>query len=275
MLDLEAEYNNRARVPEHPQIMAAWERDAAAFRYAAATRSIFNVAYGRGKRQRYDLFRPAEGRDGPAALFLHGGYWQALDRTWFSHMAAGPTAHGVTVAVASYTLCPEATIAQIIEESRLAVAAVARRLKTPVAVFGHSAGGHLAACMLATDWSELKAELGFDPVTAALPISGLFELEPLVPTTINVNLKLDAEEARRQSPAFWAPPKGKRLVAIVGGAESSEYLRQTRDMVARWGDAGVAARAVEIPDANHFTVLAPFAEPESDLTMGLVALARG
>jgi arylformamidase len=275
MLDLEAEYNNRARVPEHPEIMKGWERDAAAFRHAAATRAIFNVAYGRRKRQRYDLFRPAEGRDGPAALFFHGGYWQALDRTWFSHMAAGPTANGVTVGIASYTLCPDATIAEIVDESRLAVAAVARRLKTPVAVFGHSAGGHIAAALLATDWSELTAELGFDPVTAALPISGLFELEPLVPTTINEKLQLNAEEARRLSPLFWAPPKGKRLVAVVGGAESSEFLRQTRDIVERWGAGGVAARAVEIPGADHFTVLAPFADPQSDLTMGLVALARG
>src|SRR5262249_51562513 len=113
MLDLEAEYDNRARGPEHPKHFEAWEHDAAGVRVAAASRAIFNVAYGRGKRQRFDLFRPAEGRGGPAALFFHGGYWQAFDRTSFSHMAGGANAHGVTVAIASYTLCPQATVAEI------------------------------------------------------------------------------------------------------------------------------------------------------------------
>lgn len=275
MLDLEAEYDNRARVPEHPQHLANWERDAAAFRFAAATRALFNVAYGRKRRQRFDLFRPVEGRGGPVAMFLHGGYWQALDRNSFSHMAAGANAHGVTVAVVGYTLCPETTVAGIVEEARSAVAAIAKRMHSPVTVFGHSAGGHLAAAMLASDWSALTAELGFEPVTAALPVSGLFDLEPLVPTKVNDKLKLDRDEARRLSPLAWDPPRGKRIVAVVGAAESSEYLRQTHTLVERWGAAGVAARAVEIPDANHFSVLEPFADPNSDLTRGLVALARG
>jgi arylformamidase len=274
-LDLEAEYDNRARVPEHPVHLAAWARDAAAYRVAVGERAVLDVPYGERPRQRLDIFQPARGGGGPIALFLHGGYWQGLGKSSFSHMAAGPNALGLTVAVAGYTLCPEIAIGGIVEEARAAVLDLARRFERPILVYGHSAGGHLAAAMVATDWAAAAPTLGFDPVLAALPVSGVFDLGPLVPTSINGKLGLDAEEARRQSPLYWTAPRRKRVVAVVGGDESSEFLRQTRDFVERWGAGGAIARAVEIAGANHFTVIAPFADPDSDLTRGLAALAKG
>ncbi len=115
-LDLDAEYNNRAMVPDHPAIMAAWVRDAAAYR-AGRPDAQLDQAYGTGERHRYDLFPAASPRAGaPILLFIHGGYWQALDKTSFSHMAAGANAHGLDVAVMSYDLCPQVKLAKIVDE---------------------------------------------------------------------------------------------------------------------------------------------------------------
>jgi arylformamidase len=276
MVDFEAEYDNRGRVPEHPAILAGWARDAAAFRAERGERAELDIAYGPGERQRLDLFHPDEASaDAPPILFIHGGYWQALDKASFSHMASGAVAHGAAVAVMGYTLCPATTVAAIVDEARAAATLLARRFARAVTVAGHSAGGHLAAALLASDWAALRGELGFAPVAAGMPISGLFDLVPLIRTTVNAKLGLDEAEARRLSPMEWAAPAGARLVAVVGGEESSEYLRQTRELVRRWGEAGVAARAVELPGANHFTVIGPLADRDSDLTRGLIALARG
>ena len=116
-MDLQAEYENRARVPENPAIIAGWQRDAAAFR-AAWSEAERDIPYGPGERERLDLFRPGPGEDWPVALFLHGGYWQALDRSFFSHLARGMLAEGVAVAVPSYDLCPQVTLATIIGQMR-------------------------------------------------------------------------------------------------------------------------------------------------------------
>lgn len=273
-LDLEFEYASPAMMQEYREHIPVWTREAAAYREAARERSELELAYGDKPRQRLDLFRPADDCRGPVALFIHGGYFQARDKASFSHLARGPNAHGVTIAIAGYTLCPQATIGEIIAELRQAVAFVCKRLARPVTVFGHSAGGHLTACMLATDWPAVDPALAADTVPAALPISGLFELEPLVPTSINGKLRLDAAEAHRLSPQFWPLPAGRPVIAYVGGNESPEYRRQSRSFVARCHAAGLPATLVEAAGASHFTVIAPLADPDSALTRDLVTLAR-
>ncbi len=265
--DYEAEYNNRARVPENLQLMAGWARDAAAYREQNAPR---RMTYGPGPRHIVDLFEA--GGDGPIVVFIHGGYWQALDGSSFSHCARGLNAHGVTLAVPTYDLCPQVSVAAIIDEMREAMRALGR-LGRPLVVSGHSAGGHLAACMLATDWPARDAALPKDLVIAAYSISGLFELEPLVGTSINKALGLDAAAARAASPLFWTPPATGSLDAVVGAEESAEYLRQSRAIVERWGAAGVATRFGTIPSANHFTAIAPLADPASALVLRLKTLA--
>jgi len=267
-IDYEAEYNNRALVPEHPAIIEGWARDAAAFRDGVTMEADF--AYGPRPRNRIDLFFPAgDARVERLAVFIHGGYWQGLDKSFFSHMAAGCIARGVAMAVPGYTLCPEVTIADIVEEMRQATRVLWDRFRVPLAISGHSAGGHLSAALLATEWGA-----NGPVVPSAQPISGLFELEPLVPTSLNAALKLDAAEAARQSPAFWpAPPAGTHLHAWVGGAESSEFLRQSRDIVDKWGAAGVETRYHAPDGLNHFTVIAPLADPDSAMTADLVDLA--
>ena len=266
-IDYEVEYNNRARVPENPALIAGWARDAAAWREQHAPRSI---PYGPGARNMIDFF-PGAG-EGPIVVFIHGGYWQALDGSFFSHLAGGLNAHGISVAVPSYDLCPGVTVDQIIQEMRAASRELAR-LGRSLVMSGHSAGGHLAACMLATDWPALDASLPANLVVAAYTISGLFDLEPLVETSINKAMRLDHAAARAASPLFWNAPARGSLDAVVGCDESAEYFRQSQTIVERWGAAGIATRFGTVPNANHFTAIAPLADPNSPMVLRIRELA--
>lgn len=268
-VDYEVEYNNRARVPENPVIIAGWSRDAAAYREAHQSR-LKVIAYGSGERNRIDLFS-GDGV-GPLVVFIHGGYWQALDGSFFSHLAGGLNAHGVDVAIPSYDLCPAVSIDEIIGEMRAAARELAK-LGRPLVVSGHSAGGHLAACMLATDWRALDRSLPEGLVSAAYAISGLFDLRPLVGTSINTALKLDEASAKAVSPLFWKSPAHGSLDAVVGANESAEYHRQSRIIVDAWGAARIATRFGTIADANHFTAIAPLADPNTPMTLRLKQLA--
>jgi arylformamidase len=267
-VDYEVEYNNRARVPENPALIAGWARDAAAYRERHAPCSM---AYGTGARNVIDFFA-GDGK-GPIVVFIHGGYWQALDGSFFSHLAEGLNAHGIDVAIPSYDLCPDVTIEQIIEEMRMAMRELAR-LGRPLVISGHSAGGHLAACLLATDWKALDGSLPEDLVIAAYTISGLFDLGPLVATSINNAMRLDAPAARAASPLFWPAPARGSLDAVVGGNESAEYFRQSQSIVEAWGGAAITTRFGTVPDANHFTAIAPLADPQSPMVSRLRELAR-
>jgi arylformamidase len=268
-VDYEVEYNNRARVPENPAIMAGWARDAAAYREANQARWRV-IPYGAGERHRIDFF--AGGSASPIVVFIHGGYWQALDGSFFSHLAAGLNAHGIDVAIPCYDLCPAVSIDDIIGQMRSASRELAK-LGRPLVISGHSAGGHLAACMLATDWRALDPSLPEALVTAAHAISGLFDLRPLVITSINNALKLDDASAKAASPLFWKPPQRGTMDAVVGGNESAEYFRQSHVIVDAWGAAGLATRFGTVPDANHFTAIAPLADPGSPMVSRLKALA--
>jgi arylformamidase len=266
-IDYEVEYNNRARVPENPALIADWAKDAAAYR---ATRAPRSISYGRGARHLIDFF-PGDG-NGPIVVFIHGGYWQALDGSSFSHLAAGLNTHGVSVAIPSYDLCPHVTVDQIIGEMRTASRELAR-LGQPLVISGHSAGGHLAACLLATDWPAFDASLPANLVSAAYAISGLFDLGPLIGTSINKAMGLDQDTARAVSPLFWPAPSGLSLDAVVGENESAEFFRQSRTIVDLWGNANVATRFGTVPGANHFTAIAPLADPDSPMVMRLKQLA--
>jgi arylformamidase len=255
---LEAEYNNRARVPEHPAHLAAWARDSAAWREACPAVELA-LAYGAGERERLDLFWPnAAARDAPVALFIHGGYWQGLGREWVSHCARGLNRQGVAVAVPSYDLCPAVGIANIVAQMRAAARMLHARHGRRLLAAGHSAGGHLAAMLLALEPAAIRA---------ALAISGVFELEPLRHTSVGTALRLDAAMARALSPRFLPRPAG-RIHCVVGGAESGEYLRQSREMAAAW-----AGGYEVLPGADHFTVLAPLADPASDVVTRAKSLA--
>ncbi|MDB5655992.1 MAG: Arylformamidase [Tardiphaga sp.] len=268
MIDLEVEYNNRARVPENPVLIAGWARDAKAYREAYPAWHV--MRYGTGARHTIDFF-PAEHK-GPIVVFIHGGYWQALDPSFFSHLAAGLNAHGISVAIPSYDLCPQVSVGDIIEQMRAATRELAK-LGRRLVMSGHSAGGHLAACMLATEWRALDAALPADLVAAVYSISGLFDLGPLVPTSVNTPLHLNDLSARDVSPLFWPVPSHGSLDAVVGGEESSEYFRQSQALVECWG-VSIPSSYQAIAGANHFTVIAGLADPQSPMTLRLKQLAQ-
>lgn len=268
-IDLEAEYNNRARVPDHPVHMAAWDRDAAAYR--ATARCELDVAYGPGERHRLDLFHPPGGdAGGPLIVFIHGGYWQAFEKSSSSHLARGANERGFSVAVPSYDLAPNVTLSAIMAEMETAADFLMHRTGQPLVVTGHSAGGHLAACLMARSPKALKR-----PIVAGMPISGLFDLVPLVSTSLNRGLGLTVEEARRLSPIYAAPPLDSRVVAVVGAEESDEYRRQSSAFAAQWGAMDAATRVIEVPGTHHFDVIAGLADPGDALVETLVELAAG
>ncbi len=272
-LDLESEYNNRARVPEHPAIIAKWKADADAFR-TSHTHSEVGLAYGASAHQILDIFWPDASRDAPLALFIHGGYWQALHPSYFSHLACAANRHGVAFALCGYDLCPQVKLGEIIEQVRASALFLWRRYGRRLVASGHSAGGHLTACLLATQWEQYDSSAPGDLVPYGLSISGLFDLLPLVPTTVNRALHLDAAEAARNSPLHWPLPGGREMDAWVGGAESSEYLRQSRTVAEEWAGRGALTAYREIAGANHFTVLEPLSDPESEISLRLAALSH-
>jgi arylformamidase len=273
-INYEVEYDNRARVPEHPEIFARWHREAEAYR-AAARGAELGLAYGPSPRQTIDLF-PAQddGGQAPLALFIHGGWWRTLAPSEFSQMAAGPNAHGVTVAVAGYDLCPTVSIATIIEQMRAACLFLWQKRRQRIMVYGHSAGGHLAACMLATDWKTLDPSAPADLVPAAYAISGVFDLAPLTQISINQDLRLDAKSAHDCSPLYWCVPAGRSLDAVVGALESSEFLRQSKTIAEAWQQGMATTRYEAIAGANHFTVLDPLPDANSAMTKRVVELAK-
>lgn len=272
-MDLEAEYNNRARVPEHPEIIAGWTADAENYRGAAECE--LDLRYGEGARCTLDLFHPAHGHaDAPVALFIHGGYWQAMDAKTFSGLARGLNGHGISVAMPSYDLCPDVGVGDIAEQMRQCCAFLWQRLQKPLTVFGHSAGGHLTAAMVATDWPAYDASLPQDLCVRGYAISGLFELAPLVGTSLNTALGLDAESAGTLSPLNQPVAHATHLTAAVGGRESSEFLRQSKTVCDVWRRHGVETAYREIDGKDHFTVISDLADPDSAMVREIVALTR-
>jgi arylformamidase len=273
-IDYEVEYNNRARVPEHAEIFVRWQRDAEQYRAAAASegRAELGIRYGTKARETIDLFVPESGGATPLALFIHGGYWRSLDPSMFSQCAGGLNQRGVTVAVAGYELCPQAKISEIIDATRQACLYLWRRFGRRLMVYGHSAGGHLTACMVATDWKALAPDAPADLVPAGYSISGLFDLGPLVHVAMNEDLRLDPEEAHRVSPLYWPVMPGRALDAVVGARESSEFLRQSRAVAEAWRQGEAETRYEEIADKNHFTILDPLTDANSAMVARLVDL---
>ena len=270
MLDYEAEYNNRRRVPESLAIAARWAAASAA--YAKAAHAELDQPYGSGERQKYDLFH-APDRRGGLIVYIHGGYWQRGDRKEYAFIAEAFNRQGLDVAIPSYTLCPAASVVDIVAELRLCLAAIWQKTRAHPLVIGHSAGGHLTAAMLATDWSRI-AGVPATLLSVGCAISGLFELAPLVGTSLNDALRLDAASAREASPLLWPPPpKERSLLAAVGELESGEFHRQSRDIVASWATAGLRTEYLSVPNTNHFTILDALVRPDGALFKRVVALA--
>ena len=269
--DWDDAYANAAHIPGAAAIFEAWPRDSAAFRARAGGR--LDLPYGAHPREVYDLFAPAGAAAG-LIVYFHGGYWKAYDKSASSWLAAGPVARGWAVAVPSYPLCPEARIGDIARSAARAVAAAAGEVAGPIALTGHSAGGHLAARLLCDD--GLLPEAVAARVTRAVGIGGVYDLRPLTRTAMNETLRLDAAEARAESPALLEPRTGAELIAWVGAEERPEFLRQSALIANIWRGLGARTALVEAPRRHHFDVVAPLAAPDSALTDAMIGgLAEG
>ena len=276
-IDYEHEYNTRAWAPGWEDAFARREADSNAYRdeLRTAGRAELGVRYGTSERQFVDLFAPAKAAQGePLAAFIHGGFWRAQAPPSYSNLARGLNAHGVTVAMIGYDLCPQVKLADIIEQVRAGVLFLWRRYKKRMLVYGHSAGGHLTACAVATDWKSLAPDAPADLVPAGYAISGVFEVEPVLQTSVNADVRLDAAEARRLSPILWPVAPGRVLDVVVGGAESPEFLRQSHAIAEAWRQSEAETRFEAEPGKNHFTVIEPLADPGSAMVARLVELGR-
>jgi len=273
----EREYNMRAAFPDHPQWFARWADDSE--RSRASMRLVRDVRYGQGPKQTVDLF-PAEHPRG-ALLFIHGGYWRALDKDDHSFIAPPFVAEGIGVAVVNYDLCPRVRIAQIVEECRQAVDWLTREGESHgvpaqrLMVGGHSAGGHLTAMMLATDWKAHGTSA--DAIVAGVSISGVFDLEPLVDVSFNSDLGLDLQSARELSPIHLDPRLDAPLLLAAGADETGEFIRQSRSLWQSWPRCRPEASdgPLLVPGKHHFSVLTEFADPQSELFAATMAMFDG
>lgn len=274
---LDRQYNNRSRIPEHPQLFERWRAASAAARQGLTLRA--DQPYGDGPAERVDVFL-ADRADAPAVIFIHGGYWRSLDKSDHSFIAPAFVERGVHVLVPNYSLCPAVGIADIaLEMTRLVAWTWAQAPALGIdpnrlAVVGHSAGAHLAAMLLCCRWKAVDAALPAQPLTGALGISGLYDLEPLRNAPfIRDDLALSGREAWRLSPAFYPRPR-KPLYAVAGGDESEEFIRQNRLIRDQWGPSSVPV-CETLARHHHLDILHNLADPAGrlhELTLRLLGL---
>jgi arylformamidase len=256
-------YNNRALVPDFADHFNHWKNASAKAR--DALKPQVDVRYGDGPNETLDIF-PAARADAPVVIFIHGGYWRSLDKSDHSFVAPALRDMGACVVVVNYALCPgtteqPVTVPDIALQMALASAWVWRHIaahggdRSNITVIGHSAGGHLAAMLLACDWKKLGRDLPAGLVRKAMSISGLFDLEPVRKTLfVQGDLKLTPTHVRMASPAKWQRPRKGVLYTVAGGDESPEFLRHNRLIHQAWGPKTVPV-CEELPGLNHFSVV--------------------
>lgn len=250
-------FNNSAAVPETTSIVAEWDRLSTEMR--ARHPQSLDLRYGPRDRNRIDFLKANTG--GPTLIFIHGGYWQMRAKENFTFCAAGPMAHGINVAFVGYTLAPDATLDQIVDEVRTSIDYLVAELPAlggdpkQMVVSGWSAGGHLSAMML-----------GHPHIKAGLLISGIYDLEPIRHTYLNDKLGLDEAMSQRNSPVLHPGGVNKPLVIVAGSGELPLLRKQSADFTAHRARYGLPVIYEEIPDANHFTMMDELAAPSGRLT---------
>ncbi|MFT6676988.1 MAG: acetyl esterase/lipase [Sulfitobacter sp.] len=260
-MKLDDAYANGAYIEGAEAYPPRWAAQAAEFRAALGARAQIGVSYGPSDRQAYDFFQP-EGVSRGTMIFVHGGYWKAFDSSYWSHLAAGALARGWAVAMPSYDLCPEVRISEITKQIAAAVNHIANRTFGPMVLAGHSAGGHLVARMM--DPLVLPGDVR-GRINAVVPISPVADLAPLMDTTMNQDLQIDAAEAQAESPVNMSPPHGVKVTVWVGADERPAFIEQAEGLARTWG-----ARLVIDPSRHHFDVIDGLSTPDHDLVTALI-----
>jgi arylformamidase len=269
-------YNNRELVPDHGRYFARWAESSA--RARSTMTCHLDLRYGDMPGETLDLF-PARKGDGSCLMFIHGGYWRAMDKKDHSFLAPSWVDAGVSLAVVNYDLCPRVSIEQIVQQMLRA----SRWLwlhaedygmdQDRLYVGGHSAGAHLTAMLMCALYPVLDRSLPRDLWKGGLAISGVYDLRPLIQVDfLQQDLRLDEASARKASPAFMSPATRAPVMTCVGGDESSEFLRQNALIGERWRAA--FAGDIPMPGRHHFSVLDALAEQDSALFAGARRLMK-
>jgi len=265
---LDRQYNNRARVPEFEKYVQLWDRRSAHVRQHRKV--LHNIRYGPGERELLDII-PAARSGAPVQVFFHGGYWQAMDKAFFHFIADGFVEHQITTVVVNYPLAPRASMDEIIRSCSLALTWLYRHGASyscdPDRIFvsGHSAGGHIVAMLMATDWKALEAGLPSDLIKGGCSISGLFDLTPIRLSYLNDVLGLDEATAKRNSPVYLSPTCAGPLILSVGEREPAEYHAQSNGLSEAWSRKGLSVTSFILPAHNHFSSLGELADKGSAL----------
>jgi arylformamidase len=261
---LDAAYNNAAAVADSQDWLQRWRERSARVRAGAGTR--LDIAYGSKPRTRLDYFHSGAAR-APLFVFIHGGYWQRNDKEPFAFVVEGPRPHGIDVVLVGYTLAPQVRLTEIVGEIRQSLDFLSAHASdlgfdaNRIHVGGWSAGGHLTAAV-----ADHPAFRG------GMPISGIFDLEPIALNYLNEKVMLDDAEVAAQSPLRTIPRAMPPLRISVGGEELPELVRQSTDYAAALQARGLPAQLTVLPGLNHFSILEEIAAPDGALTRELVAL---
>lgn len=269
---LDWEYDNRRKVADAFECLARYARESATARAEFPCR--LDIRYGPHASETLDVFPAATERPSPIQVFIHAGYWQWNDKSDFSFVARAFLPAGAAVVVINYGLMPSVTMDEIVEQCRAAIVWVCRNALSfggdPNRLFisGSSAGGHLVAMLMATDWSAFGVPA--DVIKGECGISGLYDLEPVRLCFLNEVLKLTAEEAQRNSPVHLAPESSGPLLLAVGSLEGPEYHRQTNDLADAWQRCELRCHVLDLSGLNHFSILFQLEATESDLSRAIL-----
>lgn len=267
--ELERQFNPRAYTPNFEDIVNVGFERSAAYRDAAKN-PRYDVPYGPDDTEKLDLFLPDAPNGAPVEMYIHGGFWRSREKGDFSYIGGPIVEAGGIAAIVDYALCPAVTLDEIVRQMRACVVWLHGNIAeyggdpNRIHVTGHSAGGHLAAMLLATDWTALGVPA--DVLKSVVPISGVFEIEPVMSTSVQEAVQLTPEIAERNSPVF-LPAKSQPAVTVtVGTSESEEFRRQSKAYAETLKAQGLAVDYFEMPDQNHFSILTESTNPGNRLT---------
>jgi arylformamidase len=263
----ERQYNPRVTVANAVAIIPAWRKRAIATRESHPP--LGDMKYGPHPRENLDLFRVRNAKG--TVVYIHGGYWRMLSKLETSWIADGFLQQGLNVALINYPLCPDVTVAHIRQSCIRAFAYLWKNVleeteRQKIVVTGHSAGGHLAAHHLTVDWRTHN--LPENPIVGVLPVSGIFNVEPLVHTSMNADIGLTPESTASLNLMNAKLCCNSQLVFAVGADEPSEFHRQSHDQAKAW--AILHPRVLGLPDKNHFTVIDSLADPQGSLNREII-----